>query len=75
MHVAELERYEKEIKEIDGAELNNGNKNKNIKHNNNGVWKMEEGNEEKKAYGVEWDWTHHLECGGPPVEELSTLIR
>jgi len=37
MHVAELERYEKEIKEIDGAELNNGNKNKNIKHNNNGV--------------------------------------
>ena len=55
MHVVELEWYEKETNEIDGTKLKNGNKNKNTKHNNNGVWKMEEGNEWKKAYGDGWD--------------------
>jgi len=52
MHVAELVRYEKETREIEGTELNNGTKNKNTKHNNNGIWKMEKEDEAKKAYGV-----------------------
>jgi len=55
MHVVGLKRYAKETKEIDGIELNNGNKNKNTKHNNNGIWKMEERDEGKKAYGVARD--------------------
>ena len=41
--------------------------NKNTKHNNNGVWKMEEANEGKKAYGDGWDWTRHMECGFPKM--------
>jgi len=52
MQVAELERYEKVTKEIDGTELNNGTTNKNTKHNISGIWKMEEGDERKKTYGV-----------------------